>query len=83
MVAKTGGTPLITSLQDNELSEREKELLNRCVRLIQGRGKEANPVIREPTSPSDEGCTDMSSSMVSSIVSTGSIEYVDVYDDLY
>lgn len=73
MVAKTGGAPLLTSLQESELSEREKDLLNRCVRLIQGRGKDGH-VIREPTSPSDEGCTDMSGSMVSSIVSTGSIE---------
>lgn len=74
MVAKTGGTPLISSLQDNDLSDWEKELLNRCVRLIQGKGKETSPVIREPTSPSDEGCTDMSGSMISSVVSTGSIE---------
>lgn len=75
MVAKTGGSPLINAHQENcEMSDKEKDLLNRCVRLIQGRGKENTPVIREPTSPSDEGCTDMSSSMISSIVSAGSIE---------
>lgn len=75
MVAKTGGAPVVPASQETcELTDKERDLLIRCVRLIQGKGKESSPVIREPTSPSDEGCTDMSSSMVSSIVSTGSIE---------
>lgn len=75
MVAKTGGATLVPSSQDTcEMTEKERELLQRCIRLIQGKGKDATPVIREPTSPSDEGCTDMSGSMISSIVSAGSIE---------
>lgn len=78
MAAKTGNSQHMNSsstLAENcEYSDREKDLMNRCIRLIQGRGKENPPVIREVTSPSDEGCTDMSSSMISSIVSAGSIE---------
>ncbi|CAG9774040.1 unnamed protein product [Ceutorhynchus assimilis] len=54
-----------------EYTEREKQLLNKCVRLIQGKPKDLKD--NEVGSPTEE-MTDMSSSMISSVMTNSSIE---------
>ncbi|XP_044758313.1 kinesin-like protein unc-104 isoform X2 [Coccinella septempunctata] len=58
-----------------EYSDREKELLMKCIRLIQGKGARdaLNNIKEEVSSPSEEA-TEMSTSMISSMVSNSSIE---------
>nr|XP_022900309.1 kinesin-like protein unc-104 isoform X2 [Onthophagus taurus] len=73
MVAKNNSANAITNAGDHEYSERERDLLNKCVRLIQGRGKETtNNKETDVASPSED-LTEMSTSMISSLIS-GSIE---------
>lgn len=58
-----------------EYSERERELLKKCIRLIQGRHRDSSNNIKDNdvASPSDE-ITEMTTSMMSSIMSNGSVE---------
>lgn len=69
MVAKNNNTNA-----NCDYTDRESDLLNKCVRLIQGRGKDnGGNKDNDITSPSED-VTEMSSSMISSMVSGGSIE---------
>lgn len=63
-----------TILPDREYSTREQDLLNKCIRLVQGRigsGKETtnapstNNTLQVDASPGDEGCADMNMSYIS------------------
>lgn len=64
--------------EEREMTERERELVLRCVRLIQGKpaqqkdGQKENALLSaQDASPGcDEGCADMTASMISG----GSIE---------
>lgn len=76
MVAKNNN--LNNAVQNNdhyEYSDREKQLLIRCICLIQGKDRETSVGLRDNdvTSPSED-LTDVSTSMLSSIMSNGSIE---------
>ncbi|XP_072393950.1 kinesin-like protein unc-104 isoform X2 [Diabrotica undecimpunctata] len=76
MVAKNNNINAIANNDTNtEYSDRERELLLRCVKLIQGRHRDNlnNVKDNDVTSPSDE-VTEMSTSMISSIMSNNSIE---------
>ncbi|XP_017782676.1 PREDICTED: kinesin-like protein unc-104 isoform X6 [Nicrophorus vespilloides] len=69
MVAKNNNINVTAATEVYEYSDRERDLLNRCVRLIQGRGMRAENTLKDDvTSPSEE-MTEMSTSMMSSIVS--------------
>lgn len=60
-----------------DYTERERELLLKCARLIQGRHRDSsnnNLKQNEISSPSEELTTEMSTSMISSIMSNNSIE---------
>ncbi|XP_057665128.1 kinesin-like protein unc-104 isoform X7 [Diorhabda carinulata] len=76
MVAKNNN---INALANNdtivEYSDRERELLMRCIRLIQGRHRDSSNNVKDNdvASPSEE-VTEMSTSMISSIMSNNSIE---------
>lgn len=59
---------------EKEYTEKERNLLLECIRLIQGKPEDVSPVRPHDVSPGDEGCADMTSSMVSSIMSASSIE---------
>lgn len=56
-----------------EYTERENNLMNRCLRLIQGKGREASEVKEADYASPSEEMTDMSTSMISSIVSNTTI----------
>ncbi|XP_050299127.1 kinesin-like protein unc-104 isoform X2 [Anthonomus grandis grandis] len=57
-----------------EYTDRERQLLNRCVRLIQGKPRDPKDIKeKEVSSPTDE-MTDMSASMISSVMTNSSIE---------
>ncbi|XP_018567497.1 kinesin-like protein unc-104 [Anoplophora glabripennis] len=75
MVAKNNNINVAANNDTYEYSEREKELLKKCVRLIQGRHRDSSNNIKDNdvASPSDE-ITEMSTSMISSVMSNGSIE---------
>ena len=76
MVAKNNNINAnVTNESTCEYTEREKDLMNKCIRLIQGKGKESGAIGKggEPASPSEE-VTDMSTSIISSIVSGSSME---------
>uniref|UniRef100_A0AAR5QE16 Kinesin-like protein unc-104 n=1 Tax=Dendroctonus ponderosae TaxID=77166 RepID=A0AAR5QE16_DENPD len=58
----------------SDYSDREKQLLNKCVRLIQGKPRDSKErKENDIASPTDE-LTDMSASMVSSVMTNSSIE---------
>ncbi|KAJ8923444.1 hypothetical protein NQ315_002003 [Exocentrus adspersus] len=75
MVAKNNNINVAANNDTYEYSEREKELLNKCIRLIQGRHRDSSNNMKDNdvASPSDE-ITEMSTSMISSLMSNGSIE---------
>ncbi|GJQ82255.1 kinesin-3B [Trypoxylus dichotomus] len=74
MVAKNNNINVHSNNDSCEYTEREKDLLNKCIRLIQGKGKESvNMKDNEVASPSED-VTEMSTSMISSMVSGVSIE---------
>ncbi|KAJ8959613.1 hypothetical protein NQ318_021799 [Aromia moschata] len=75
MVAKNNNINITVNNDNFEYSEREKELLNKCIRLIQGRHRDSSNNVKDndEASPSDE-ITEMSTSMISSLMSNGSIE---------
>ncbi|XP_044740272.1 kinesin-like protein unc-104 isoform X10 [Chrysoperla carnea] len=64
----------IKDAENKEYTDRERDLLLKCVRLIQGKKDHTSVNPSNDVSPGDEGCADMSSSMVSSIMSASSIE---------
>ncbi|XP_037888422.1 kinesin-like protein unc-104 isoform X12 [Glossina fuscipes] len=56
-------------IPEREYNERERELMLKCVKLIQGRfnkSDNADNQIQSDVSPSDEGCADMTVSCISS-----------------
>ncbi|KAH0820013.1 hypothetical protein GEV33_002777 [Tenebrio molitor] len=76
MVAKNNN--LNNAVQNNdfyEYTDREKQLLIKCIRLIQGKGRDSVSGMKdnEVASPSEE-MTEMSTSMLSSMMSNASIE---------
>ncbi|KAK9739270.1 Kinesin-associated [Popillia japonica] len=75
MVAKNNNINVHSNNDSCEYTERERDLLNKCIRLIQGKGKESVKDVKdnEVASPSED-VTEMSTSMISSMVSGGSIE---------
>lgn len=60
-----------------DYNDKEKELLNKCIRLIQGKGREMTGNLKdnEITSPSEEA-TEMSTSIMSSLMSNSSLDLV-------
>uniref|UniRef100_A0A6P7G9A0 Kinesin-like protein unc-104 n=1 Tax=Diabrotica virgifera virgifera TaxID=50390 RepID=A0A6P7G9A0_DIAVI len=76
MVAKNNNINAIANNDTTtEYSDREMDLLLRCVKLIQGRHRDNSNNVKDNdvTSPSEE-VTEMSTSMISSIMSNNSIE---------
>ncbi|XP_074031967.1 kinesin family member unc-104 isoform X2 [Leptinotarsa decemlineata] len=75
MVAKNNNINAIANIDSYEYTDQEKELIQKCIRLIQGRHRDNsnNNKKDEVSSPSEE-VTDMSTSMMSSIISNNSIE---------
>lgn len=75
MVAKNNNINASTATDIFEYTDREKDLLLKCVRLIQGKGRENlnNVKSNDVTSPSDD-ITEMTNSLMSSMISGNSIE---------
>ena len=60
-----------------EMTERERELATKYIKLIQGRIPSKEPgIVLTDVSPGEETMTDMSASMISSLVSSSSQESV-------
>lgn len=59
-----------------EMTERERELATKCIKLIQGRIPSKEPIVLSDVSPGEDTITDMSTSMISSVMSTSSQESV-------
>lgn len=57
-----------------EYSEHERQLLNRCIRLIQGKPRDSKEVKDNDVSSPTEEMTDMSTSMMSSVMTHSSME---------
>ncbi|XP_015110984.1 kinesin-like protein unc-104 isoform X3 [Diachasma alloeum] len=57
-----------------EMTDHEKELATKYVKLIQGRIPSKEPIVLSDVSPGDDTITDMSTSMMSSVVSSSSQE---------
>ncbi|XP_046753238.1 kinesin-like protein unc-104 isoform X15 [Diprion similis] len=57
-----------------EMTDRERELATKCVKLIQGRIPSKEPIVLSDVSPGEDAITDMSTSMISSVMSTSSQE---------
>ncbi|XP_076265727.1 kinesin family member unc-104 isoform X2 [Rhynchophorus ferrugineus] len=76
MVAKNNLNQAIQANNDviYEYSERERQLLNRCIRLIQGKPRDSKDVKDNDVSSPTEEMTDMSTSMMSSVMTHSSME---------
>ncbi|XP_024943108.1 kinesin-like protein unc-104 isoform X5 [Cephus cinctus] len=59
-----------------EMTERERELAIKYIKLIQGRIPSKEPIVLSDVSPGEDTITDMSASMISSVVSSSSQESV-------
>ncbi|XP_078047091.1 kinesin family member unc-104 isoform X2 [Augochlora pura] len=59
-----------------ELTEKEKELAMKYIKLIQGRIPSKEPIILSDVSPGEDTMADMSASMMSSVISSSSQESV-------
>ncbi|XP_046427428.1 kinesin-like protein unc-104 isoform X4 [Neodiprion virginianus] len=59
-----------------EMTDRERELATKCVKLIQGRIPSKEPIVLSDVSPGEDAITEMSTSMISSVMSTSSQESV-------
>ncbi|CAD1472639.1 unnamed protein product [Heterotrigona itama] len=59
-----------------EMTEREKELATKYIKLIQGRIPSKEPILLSDVSPGEDTMTDMSASMMSSVISSSSQESV-------
>ncbi|XP_046427529.1 kinesin-like protein unc-104 isoform X16 [Neodiprion pinetum] len=57
-----------------EMTDRERELATKCVKLIQGRIPSKEPIVLSDVSPGEDAITEMSTSMISSVMSTSSQE---------
>ncbi|OAD58634.1 hypothetical protein WN48_10518 [Eufriesea mexicana] len=55
-----------------EMTEREKELATKYIKLIQGRIPSKEPILMSDVSPGEDTMTDMSTSMMSSVISSSS-----------
>ncbi|XP_043529588.1 kinesin-like protein unc-104 isoform X7 [Frieseomelitta varia] len=59
-----------------EMTEREKELATKYIKLIQGRIPNKEPILLSDVSPGEDTMADMSASMMSSVISSSSQESV-------
>ncbi|KOX67776.1 hypothetical protein WN51_08217 [Melipona quadrifasciata] len=59
-----------------EMTEREKELATKYIKLIQGRIPNKEPILLSDVSPGEDTMADMSASMISSVISSSSQESV-------
>ncbi|XP_044591206.1 kinesin-like protein unc-104 isoform X14 [Cotesia glomerata] len=59
-----------------EMTEREKEIATKYIKLIQGRIPSKEPIVLSDVSPGEDTATDMSASMMSSVMSSSSQESV-------
>ncbi|XP_053983668.1 kinesin-like protein unc-104 isoform X3 [Hylaeus anthracinus] len=59
-----------------EMTEREKELATKYIKLIQGRIPSKEPILLSDVSPGEDTMADMSGSMMSSVISSSSQESV-------
>ncbi|XP_044591201.1 kinesin-like protein unc-104 isoform X9 [Cotesia glomerata] len=57
-----------------EMTEREKEIATKYIKLIQGRIPSKEPIVLSDVSPGEDTATDMSASMMSSVMSSSSQE---------
>ncbi|KAK9306152.1 hypothetical protein QLX08_003054 [Tetragonisca angustula] len=57
-----------------EMTEREKELATKYIKLIQGRIPNKEPILLSDVSPGEDTMADMSASMMSSVISSSSQE---------
>ncbi|XP_074107655.1 kinesin family member unc-104 isoform X7 [Cotesia typhae] len=57
-----------------EMTEREKEIATKYIKLIQGRIPSKEPMVLSDVSPGEDTATDMSASMMSSVMSSSSQE---------
>ncbi|XP_051165599.1 kinesin-like protein unc-104 isoform X6 [Leptopilina boulardi] len=57
-----------------EMTERERELATKYVKLIQGRIPNKEPIVLTDVSPGEDTITDLSTSMMSSVISSSSQE---------
>ncbi|XP_025155589.1 kinesin-like protein unc-104 isoform X16 [Harpegnathos saltator] len=57
-----------------EMTERERELATKCIKLIQGRIPSKEPILLSDVSPGEDTITDISASMISSVISSSSQE---------
>ncbi|XP_050470316.1 kinesin-like protein unc-104 isoform X2 [Bombus flavifrons] len=59
-----------------EMTEREKELATKYIKLIQGRIPSKEPILLSDVSPGEDTMADMTASMISSVISSSSQESV-------
>lgn len=59
-----------------EMTERERELATKYIKLIQGRIPSKEPILLSDVSPGEDTITDLSASMMSSVISSSSQESV-------
>ncbi|XP_011505550.1 PREDICTED: kinesin-like protein unc-104 isoform X1 [Ceratosolen solmsi marchali] len=59
-----------------EMNNREKEIANKYVKLIQGRIPSKEPIVLSDVSPGEDTITDLTTSIISSVVSSSSQESV-------
>lgn len=59
-----------------EMTERERELSTKYIKLIQGRIPSKEPILLSDVSPGEDTITDLSTSMMSSVISSSSQESV-------
>lgn len=59
-----------------EMTERERELATKYIKLIQGRIPSKEPILLSDVSPGEDTMADMSASMMSSVISSSSQESV-------
>lgn len=59
-----------------EMTERERELATKCIKLIQGRIPSKEPILLSDVSPGEDTIADISASMISSVISSSSQESV-------
>ena len=59
-----------------EMTERERELATKYLKLIQGRIPSKEPIVLTDVSPGEDTITDISASMMSSVVSSSTQESV-------
>ncbi|XP_020283815.1 kinesin-like protein unc-104 isoform X8 [Pseudomyrmex gracilis] len=57
-----------------EMTERERELATKYIKLIQGRIPSKEPILLSDVSPGEDTITDLSASMMSSVISSSSQE---------